>query len=89
MPEIARFYGLTIYMYYGDHAPPHFHVKHGRAKVAIALADGRILGGEIPPTGLRMARRWILARQAELNDNWQRAAAHLPLEMIPGPDGRE
>ena len=28
MPEISRFYGIVIQMYYGDHLPPHFHVTY-------------------------------------------------------------
>jgi len=29
MPEISRFYGIVIKMFYNDHAPPHFHAEHG------------------------------------------------------------
>jgi hypothetical protein len=28
MPELSRFYGLTIRMYYDEHPPPHFHVSY-------------------------------------------------------------
>ena len=89
MPEIARFYGVTIFMYYDEHPPPHLHARHGRTKAAFSLADGRCLRGELPPFGMRMVRDWILAHQTELTNNWQCAVAHEPLEMVPGPDGRE
>lgn len=29
MPEISRFYGIIIRMYYEDHNPPHFHAVYG------------------------------------------------------------
>jgi hypothetical protein len=29
MPEISRLLGIVIYMYYKDHAPPHFHAEYG------------------------------------------------------------
>lgn len=29
MPEISRFLGIVIAMYYEEHAPPHFHAKYG------------------------------------------------------------
>jgi hypothetical protein len=29
MPEISRFLGIVIAMYYRDHAPPHFHAIYG------------------------------------------------------------
>jgi hypothetical protein len=28
MPELSRFYGIVIQMYYDDHAPPHFHALY-------------------------------------------------------------
>jgi len=58
-----------------DHNPPHFHARYGRAKAIV--------------TATRMVRQWTLARNAELQDNWQRARAHLPLEKIAGPDADE
>ena len=29
MPELSRFYGIVIRMYYDDHGPPHFHAYYG------------------------------------------------------------
>jgi hypothetical protein len=29
MPEICRFLGIVIAMYYNDHEPPHFHAYYG------------------------------------------------------------
>ena len=29
MPKISEFYGIAIYMFYSDHAPPHFHAYYG------------------------------------------------------------
>jgi len=39
MPEISRFFGMIITMYYKDHAPPHFHVRYGEYRASIGLAD--------------------------------------------------
>jgi hypothetical protein len=89
MPTIAWFYGIMIQMYYDDHNPPHFHARYGRAKAIVRLSDGETIAGELPPTATRMVRQWALARNAELQDNWQRARAHLPLEKIAGPDADE
>ena len=76
MPTIAYFYGIAITMYYGDHQPPHFHARYGRAKALVRLSDGTVLAGELPPTAERMVRQWALARTGELQENWQRALAH-------------
>ncbi|WP_321495197.1 DUF4160 domain-containing protein [uncultured Desulfobacter sp.] len=29
MPEITRFYGIIIKLFFGDHPPPHFHAVYG------------------------------------------------------------
>jgi len=47
MPRISEFYGITILMFFGDHNPPHFHVRYAGHTARVAL-DGRILAGDIP-----------------------------------------
>lgn len=37
MPEISRFYGIVVAMYYDEHNPPHFHARYGGSKVAIEI----------------------------------------------------
>lgn len=37
MPELCRFFGMIITMFYDDHAPPHFHVRYGEHKAIIAI----------------------------------------------------
>ncbi|MGV2388831.1 MAG UNVERIFIED_CONTAM: DUF4160 domain-containing protein [Microcystis novacekii LVE1205-3] len=29
MPEITRFYGIIIKLFFADHPPPHFHAIYG------------------------------------------------------------
>ena len=89
MPTIAWFYGIAIQMFYNDHSPPHLHARYGRAKAVINLSNGEVIGGELPPVATRLVREWVLSRRAELEDNWQRARRHLPLERIAGPDADE
>ena len=33
MPEISRFFGISIKMFFGEHLPPHFHAEYGEFKV--------------------------------------------------------
>jgi hypothetical protein len=37
MPEISRFFGITVRMYYNDHDPPHFHVGYSGQKALIVI----------------------------------------------------
>jgi phosphomannomutase len=52
MPEISRFYGIIIAMFYDDHNPPHFHARYGKNKVAIGIESLRVLDGHIPHRAL-------------------------------------
>lgn len=35
MPSICRFYGIIIYMYWNEHAPPHFNAEYGEFEALI------------------------------------------------------
>lgn len=39
MPEISRFYGIVIGMFYDEHRPPHFHVRYGEHQAVIRIND--------------------------------------------------
>lgn len=49
MPEICRFFGIVIQMFFSDHAPPHFHARYGRRSASIAIGSLMILEGSLPP----------------------------------------
>ena len=51
MPEIYRFRGIIISMYYDDHNPPHFHARYGGSRAAIEIPTLRVLDGKLPPPG--------------------------------------
>jgi hypothetical protein len=42
VPEISRFLGVVIGMFYKDHNPPHFHASYGDHEAAIGVQDGAI-----------------------------------------------
>ena len=82
MPELSRFFGIIIAMYYNDHAPPHFHAKYGGEQASIRIDNGQILDGELGPRALRLIDEWRVLHQAELLDDWHRAQARQPLNRI-------
>ena len=43
MPEISRFYGIIVYMFFLDHNPPHFHVKYQDYEAIINIENWRLL----------------------------------------------
>ena len=45
MPRISEFYGIFIYMYFTDHAPPHFHAIYAQYEAEVEISSGMILMG--------------------------------------------
>ena len=58
MPEISRFFGIVIAMYYDDHPPPHFHAMSGSEKVEISVDPLGVLKGSLPPRALAIVTEW-------------------------------
>src|ERR1035441_2734223 len=52
MPEISRFFGIIVQMYYSDHDPPHFHVRYSGHKALIAIETLALLRGRLSPRAL-------------------------------------
>jgi hypothetical protein len=73
VPEISRFLGIVIGMFYNDHGPPHFHATYGEYEVAVSIRDGAVLWGSLPRRALSHVQEWRQAHLAELEENWERA----------------
>jgi len=71
MPEISRFYGIIIAMFFDDHNPPHFHARYGKERIAIEIHSLRILEGHIPPRALGIVIEWASQHKDELLRNWE------------------
>ena len=82
MPELARFYGIIIAMFYEDHPPPHFHARYGSHKIAIKIQDFSVLEGSLPPRALGLVMEWAANHRDELMRNWDLSQAEQPLERI-------
>ena len=82
MPEVSRFFGIIIAMYYNDHAPPHFHAKYGSEQASLRIDNGAILEGSLGTRALRLVEEWRALHQAELLEDWKRAQARQPLNKI-------
>jgi hypothetical protein len=82
MPEISRFFGISIKMYFGDHPPPHFHAHYGEHAVVIEIASLTVMGGYLPPRALGMVIEWASQHQQALVDLWQLAANRQPLHRL-------
>ena len=82
MPEICRFYGIIIAMFYDDHNPPHFHARYAKDWVAIEINSLRVLDGRFPSRALGLVIEWASQHQEELLRDWELAKDNQPLEKI-------
>jgi hypothetical protein len=70
MPEIKRFGGFKVLMFFQDENPPHVHVKGADFAAKVRISDGDLLAGAAPPKVLRQARRWIEKNTTDLLAMW-------------------
>ena len=82
MPEISRFFGIIIAMYYNEHNPPHFHVRYGEQKAETEIQTLSVLAGKLPPRALGLVIEWATQHQDELLNDWELARQDAELNRI-------
>jgi len=82
MPELSRFYGIVIRMFWADHPPPHFHAMFGEFEAIIAIETAAIIAGSLPLGARNLVRQWVDLHRDELMERWQSAQTGLALEKI-------
>jgi hypothetical protein len=82
MPEISRFYGIIIRMYFQDHNPPHFHAEYQGMKAEYDIQTLDILRGNLPKRAHAMVLEWASQHKEELMNNWKKAVVPSSLDKI-------
>ena len=86
MPEISRFYGIIIQIYFGDHPPPHFHAMYGDSTAIIDIQNLSVLEGRIPPRALGLVIERASIHQTELFEGFALAQQmQKPPKIAPLP----
>ena len=81
MPEISRFLGIIIRMYFREHAPAHFHAEYGDYEITVDIETG-VVYGRFPRRALSAVLEWYVLHQDELRKNWEAAMQRQPLSTI-------
>jgi hypothetical protein len=82
MPCISQFFGIVIYMYFNDHAPPHFHAEYGGNEALYEIQTLRVYAGRLPRRAHNLVMEWADLHRAELLADWERAGSGEPLANI-------
>ena len=78
MPEVSRFYGIVIQIYYADHRPPHFHAAYGEHLAKIAIESLEVIDGALPKRAMELVLDWTRMHKQELLDAFKRAVECQP-----------
>ena len=70
MPEIKRFDGFKLVMFFQDENPPHVHIRGAGFAAKVRISNGDVLAGAVSAKVLKEARRWIQRHQTELTSLW-------------------
>jgi len=86
VPELSRFYGIVIRMYFTDHPPPHFHAFYGGEEAVVGIEDQRLIAGGLPSRALGLVVEWASLHRAELREAWELAVVgRTPTKIEPLP----
>ncbi len=68
MPEITRFYGIIIKLFFGDHPPPHFHAVYGEFVGLFDIENLEMIEGDLPARAKNFVEEWASKYQNDLKD---------------------
>ena len=82
MPELSRFFGIVIRVFYSDHEPAHFHAIYGEHEVLIEVETLSVFRGSLPRRAVALVLEWAALHRSELLDDWRRARSGEKLNEI-------
>ncbi len=84
MPEISRFFGIVIKMFYNDHLPAHFHAEYGEHEALIEIDTLAVYRGALPRRALALVLEWAALHRTQLKQDWELArTGRVPEPIVP------
>ena len=73
MPEVSRFYGIVVKMFFKpkEHNPSHIHAIYGEYVGVFDIATSEMTDGDLPLTAQRLIREWLSQHKKELEEMWR------------------
>lgn len=78
MPEISRFYGIIIKMFFKpkEHEPSHLHALYGEHIGIFNLQTMEMTEGDLPKKAQELVREWMRLHQDALLEMWNSQNLH-------------
>ncbi len=71
MPEVTRFYGIVIKIFFlREDTPPHFHAVYGEKNGIFEISTLEMLEGDLPKKAQSLIVEWASNYQNELMQMW-------------------
>ena len=71
MPEISRFYGIVIRVFFRYHPPPHFHAEYGEHHAVYDMESLVMIEGRLPRTAAKLVVEWAKLHKKSLLRIWE------------------
>jgi len=82
MPKISEFFGISIYMYFDDHHPAHFHARYQGLDMQVDINRLRVMRGRLSPRAMGLVMEWAARHQKALMKAWAQAVANEKIRRI-------
>ncbi|MBF0547992.1 MAG: DUF4160 domain-containing protein [Candidatus Riflebacteria bacterium] len=76
MPEISRFLGIIISMYFDEHNPPHFHIQYNEYRASMDIKSLNVSVGSLPAKVRGLVEEWAELHRDELLVMWETKEFH-------------
>lgn len=83
MPRLSEFYGVSVYVYYKDHAPPHVRAFYGDDEAMIRIDNGDLIECSLPRRAKRLVEDWLELHRKAVLESWNAAVAGIAPRPIP------
>ena len=83
MPEISRFYGIRIMIYFDDHLPEHFHAEYGEYEAVFSIKNGEMIDGSFPHMAKKLVKKWYKLQKERILKVWNQIQNDEIFEKIP------
>ena len=84
MPEISRFYGIVIKMFFKpkEHEPSHIHALYGEYVGVFNIKTHKMIDGDLPLKAQALVEEWLVLNETKLQEMWdsQKLVKLPPLE---------
>ena len=78
MPEICRFYGIIIKMFFKpkEHEPSHIHALYGEHIGVFNIQTFVMSEGDLPKRAQELVTEWLQQHHIELQEMWDNQRIH-------------